>query len=96
MRVAQEMIEAAASDYEPERYEGKTLLVLASDRPPHRNYLAGWQAIVPHNLHTQYVDGHHREFLNLQNVRAIADGILSQLTSSTDDDGGSGGSMGGI
>jgi amino acid adenylation domain-containing protein len=93
MRVAQEMIEAAASDYEPERYEGKTLLVLASDRPPHRNYLAGWQAIVLHNLHTQYVDGHHREFLNLQNVRAIADGILSQLTSSTDDDGGSMGGM---
>ena len=86
MRVAQEMIEAAARDYQPQRYEGKTLLVLASDRPPHRNYLPGWQAIVPHSLHTQYVDGHHRDFLNPQNVRAIADAILSRLKSSTDDD----------
>ncbi|MGA9303873.1 MAG: hypothetical protein WBW31_00580, partial [Candidatus Sulfotelmatobacter sp.] len=71
----------------PQRYGGKTLLVLASDRPPHRNYLPGWQAIVPHNLHTQYVDGHHRDFLNVQNTRAIADAILSGLKSPTDDDG---------
>jgi amino acid adenylation domain-containing protein len=79
MRVAQEMIEAASRAYQPEKYDGKTLLVLASDRPPHRDYLPGWQAIVPHNLHIQYVDGHHRDFLNPQNLRAIADAITFQL-----------------
>jgi len=86
MRVAQEMIEAAARAYQPEKYEGKTLLVLASDRPPHRDYLPGWQAIVPDNLKTQYVDGHHRDFLDAQNVRAIADAIISQLMSTIVDD----------
>ncbi len=86
MRVAQEMIEAAARAYQPQKYEGKTLLVLASDRPPHRDYLPGWQAIVRHNLHTQYVDGHHRDFLEAQNVRIIADAITSQIRPTANDD----------
>ena len=41
------MIEAAALAYQPEKYEGKVLLLLASDRPPHVNFLPGWQAVVP-------------------------------------------------
>jgi thioesterase domain-containing protein len=83
MRIAQEMIEAAAHAYQPENYEGRTLVVLASDRPPHRDFLPGWQAVVPHNLHTQYVNGHHRDLLNAQNARTVADAIISHHKSTT-------------
>jgi thioesterase domain-containing protein/aryl carrier-like protein len=80
MQVVQEMIEAAAFTYRPERYEGRVLLLLASDRPPHVNFLPGWQAIVRRNLHAKYIDAHHSELTNAQNARTIADIILSQLT----------------
>jgi thioesterase domain-containing protein/acyl carrier protein len=78
MRVAQDMIEAAALAYQPETYEGKVLLLLASDHP--LNLLPGWQAVVPRNLHTQYVDGYHRDLLDTRNLRIVADAIVSHLT----------------
>jgi thioesterase domain-containing protein len=84
MRVTQELIEAASRGYQPEKYEGKVLLLLASDRPPHRNFLPGWQAVVPRNLHTHYVDGHHRELEKTQNMQSVADAIVSHLISTID------------
>jgi hypothetical protein len=84
MRVAQEMVEAAAFAYQSEKYEGKMLLLLASERPPHVNFVPGWQAVVHRKLHTGYVDGHHRELMKAQNVRTIADAIVSHLISATD------------
>ncbi|MGD0965467.1 MAG: thioesterase domain-containing protein, partial [Candidatus Acidiferrales bacterium] len=83
MRVAQEMSEAAAFAYQPERYEGKVLLLLASERPPHVNFLPGWQAVVPRNLHTQYLDGHHRDLLKAENVPSIGHAIVSHLMPAT-------------
>ena len=85
MQVAQEMMEIAARAYQPEEYSGTVLLLLASDRPPHMNFLPGWQPLVPGNLHTQYVDGHHGELLNKNNVRSVADAIASHLGCATDD-----------
>jgi thioesterase domain-containing protein len=79
------MIEDAARAYQPEKYEGKVLLLLASDRPPHLNFVPGWKAVVPRNLHTHYVDGHHRELLDGQNVQSVADAIASHLISTIDD-----------
>jgi thioesterase domain-containing protein/acyl carrier protein len=84
LQVAQDMIEAAARAYQPEKYEGKVLLILASDRPPHVNLLPGWQAVVPLSLHTHYVDGHHAELLHKDNVQSVAGAILSHLISTTD------------
>ena len=78
---AQDLIESAALAYRPERYEGKVLLLLASERTPHVNFLPGWQAVVPHNLHTRYMNGYHRELMTAQNVRNIADVINSHLIS---------------
>jgi amino acid adenylation domain-containing protein len=78
-RAAQEMIEAAVSEYHPDRYNGDVLLVLASERPPHMDFLPGWQAVISHNLHVRYVDGHHRDLLDPQNVRNVADAIVSFL-----------------
>jgi|HubBroStandDraft_1064217.scaffolds.fasta_scaffold01508_2 amino acid adenylation domain-containing protein len=84
MGAAQEKIEAAARAYQPEKYEGEVLLLLASDRPPHMNFLPGWQPLIPSNLHTRYVDGHHGELLNKTNVRSVANAVISHLSSRTD------------
>jgi amino acid adenylation domain-containing protein len=83
MRVAQEKIEAAARAYQPEKYVGEVLLLLASDRPSHMNFLPGWQPLVSNNLHTRYVDGHHGELLNKTNVRSVAKAVVSHLRSRT-------------
>jgi amino acid adenylation domain-containing protein len=85
MRINQEMMEAAARAYQPEKYQGKVLLLLATDRPPHENFLPGWQAVVPGNLHVRYVDGHHRELVKPQNLRSVVDAIVSHLTPTTDE-----------
>jgi amino acid adenylation domain-containing protein len=68
-------LEAAAFAYKPERYDGKVLLVLASEHPPHKNFLPGWQAVVSRNLHAQYVEGHRNDLL-VKNVRTVADAII--------------------
>ena len=78
-RVAREILNAAVLAYRPQRYEGKVLLLLASDRPPHLNLLPGWLAVVPGNLHTQYVDAHRRNLLDPENAQTVADAIVSHL-----------------
>jgi len=83
MTIAQEMIEAAAYAYRPEKYKGQVLLLLASGGPFHESFIPGWQAVVPDNLHIQYVDVHHRELLDVQNARSIADAII-HLKATTD------------
>jgi thioesterase domain-containing protein len=85
LRTAYEMVETAASRYHPETYDGKVLLLLASDRPPDVDPLPGWQAIVPRNLHSQYVNGHHSELLKAPYVRGVADAIASHLASESRD-----------
>ena len=72
-------LQAAALAYHPEKYEGKVLLILASERPPHVNLLPGWQKVVPDNLYTRYVDAHHRDFQNENILRGVADVIVSHL-----------------
>jgi len=76
MTVAQEMIEAAAYAYRPDKYEGQVLLLLASGGPFHESFLPGWQAIVARDLHIQYVDVHHRDLLDIENARSIAEAIM--------------------
>ena len=77
------VLQAAALAYKPERYEGKVLLILASERPPHVNYLPGWQKVVPDNLYTRYVGAHHRDFQKERILRNVADVIVSHLPSAT-------------
>jgi amino acid adenylation domain-containing protein len=81
MEVAQQMIETAAFSYRPQRYEGKVLLLLACDGSPRASFLRGWQAVVPYNLHTHYVEGRHEELMNNKNVQGVADVIVSHLKS---------------
>jgi thioesterase domain-containing protein len=76
---AQEMIEAAALTYRPRKYQGKVLLLLASDRPPQVDYLDGWRSVIAGDFHFQYVDGHHSELIRIPHVRGVAEAINSHL-----------------
>jgi amino acid adenylation domain-containing protein len=80
-----EMLQAAALAYQPEKYEGKVLLILAAEHPPHVNFLPGWQKVVPDDLYTRYVDAHHRDFHKEKILRSVADVIVSHLPSATYD-----------
>jgi thioesterase domain-containing protein len=77
--MAQEMIENAAISYYPARYDGEVLLLLPEHSPPRLNFLPGWQSVVPQSLDARHVDGPHRNFITLGNVRAIAEAIESRL-----------------
>jgi thioesterase domain-containing protein/aryl carrier-like protein len=81
--LTQELIEAAALKYQPQKYQGKALLVLASERPPHSNILPGWQAVVS-DLHTEVLNGHHRDLFEANNARRVADAIVAQLSCATE------------
>ena len=81
--LTQELIEAAAMAYEPQKYDGKVLLVLASERPPHSNILPGWQAVVS-DLHTEVLNVHHRDLFKANNARRVADAIVAELGSATE------------
>jgi amino acid adenylation domain-containing protein len=86
VKIAQETVEAAASMYQPRQYDGKVLLLLASERPPHLDFLPGWRAVVPSSLHTQYLDGHHEELTRGPNGQRVADAIFSHLVSAAESD----------
>ena len=79
--IAQEIIEAAARTYRPQKYEGNVLLLLASDRPPGVDFLDGWQAVASNKLQVHYVPGHHSDLIHLPCVRGVADTIKSELNS---------------
>jgi len=85
--VPRSTIDAAARAYRPERYDGKVLLLLASERPPHVNRLPGWQAVVPHNLHVQYLSAHHRDLLKGETARTVAGFIVSHLSFANEAEG---------
>jgi thioesterase domain-containing protein len=82
--VAQKMVRTAVRAYQPKKYDGKVLLLLASDRAPHLNLAPGWESVVaPHNLHIQYLDGHRHDLLKAPKVRNVVDAIVSHLESTT-------------
>ena len=85
MGIAQRTIEVAALKYSPNEYDGKVLLLLASEHPPQVNRLIGWQAVVPRGLQAQYLNSHHRDLLKAENVRIVADALVSQLMATNGD-----------
>lgn len=76
-RRIQRLIETAVSGYRPGKYEGKVLLMLATDRAPHVNFLPGWQSVIPRDLSIEYINGHHSELMDSQNARRVAEAIIS-------------------
>ena len=76
---AHQLANIAADSYRPPKYDGIVLLLLASQRPPHVNYVPGWQAVVTGRLYTHYIDAHHRDLLKSENVKSVAAAIMSHL-----------------
>jgi amino acid adenylation domain-containing protein len=76
--VAHQIIINAAFDFQPAKYEGKVLLLLAKERDPLFDFLPGWKAVV-RDLHAFYVQGRHRELITPHNVSEVAQLIESNL-----------------
>jgi amino acid adenylation domain-containing protein len=89
--IAHRMIVNAALDYQPAKYEGKTLLVMAKERDPLFDFLSGWKSVVT-NLHASYVQGRHLELITSNNASEVANLIQSSLMQCT---AGEGSSIGG-
>jgi amino acid adenylation domain-containing protein len=79
LRIAQELIETASLAYNPRTYDGKVLLLLASEHSPQNNFVPGWQLVVPHHLCVQFVDTHHRDLMKGETVRNVANAIACHL-----------------
>jgi thioesterase domain-containing protein len=89
--IAHRMIVKAALDYQPAKYEGKTLLLMAKERDPLFDFFSGWKSVVS-NLHASYVQGRHLELITSNNASEIANLIQSSLMQCT---AGEGSSIGG-
>jgi amino acid adenylation domain-containing protein len=83
INAAQVISEVAFFKYQPEEYDGKVLLLLAAERPPHVNFQPGWQAVITGELQVQYLDAHHRDLAKAKNMRTVADAIASHLILAT-------------
>jgi nonribosomal peptide synthetase DhbF len=91
--VAHRLIVNAAFDYQPAKYEGKTLLLMAKERDPLFDFLSGWKSVVS-NLHASYVHGRHLELITSNNASEVANVIQSNLMQCTAGEGSSiGGSL---
>ena len=77
--IAQEILEAAAAVYEPPVYEGKVLLLLAGDHPAHINFVPGWQAVVPSNLHVEHFAVHHDDLALSHSVTEVGNVIAAHM-----------------
>jgi len=86
VEIGQELIDIGASVYQPKSYDGRVLLLLASERPPDIDVLPEWQALVPRGLHTQYLDGYHEELTKGLSAQRVADAIFPHLASATEPD----------
>jgi hypothetical protein len=73
------LIESAVFSYRPQEYGGTTLLFLPTEPRPHVKPFLGWQTVGLSDLHTHYVGAYHRELMEPENARDIADAIVSQL-----------------
>jgi hypothetical protein len=81
---AQQLIESAVYDYDPARYGGEALLLLASGRVSHETALAGWRSLIPFTLRTHYINAYHRELMESPNVEQIARAIVHHLPPGND------------
>ena len=78
------LIETAARHYRPQKYNGRVLLLLASDRSRHVNFLPGWRAVMDDNLHVEHIDAHHDDLVLPPVVNIVANAIVSQVAYTTD------------
>jgi amino acid adenylation domain-containing protein len=81
LEIIQETVVAAASRYQPKKYHGKVVLLLASDHV--HDFLSEWQTLGLCNLETHYLNGRHLDLVG-PNVHDLANAMVSHLMSITD------------
>ncbi len=79
--VFQEISEKALFAYTPLPYEGKALLIFASERPSYTDYLPAWQSLISGNLSVRYVKSFHDGLLKPKHARTVAEIIIPHLDS---------------
>ena len=79
-RSAHHLTQAVAYAYQPPKYDGDVLLLLAAERPPYVNLVPGWQSVVTGELYIHHVNAHSRDLLKAENVQEVADAIVSHLS----------------
>lgn len=82
LEIIQEMVQAAASRYQPTEYQGKVVLLLAADHV--HDFLSEWQTLGLRNLQTHYLKGRHLDMLD-QSVHDLANAMVSHLVSTKDE-----------
>ncbi len=81
VNIAQGMLERAAAMFQPRQYDGRVLVVLADERPPHLDFLPAWQKVIPTNLDAQTLPGHHEDLIYGESAHRVAKVIHTHLGS---------------
>jgi amino acid adenylation domain-containing protein len=81
VNIAQGMLERAAAVFQPRQYDGRVLVVLADERPPHLDFLPAWQKVIPANLDAQTLPGHHEDLIYGESAHRVAKVIHTHLGS---------------
>jgi thioesterase domain-containing protein/aryl carrier-like protein len=79
VELAQNMLTEAVGKYQLRRYEGRVLIALATERPPHHDFLPAWQKVLSDDLDIQYLEGYHDELLNGESAHRVAEAIHAHL-----------------
>ena len=77
------MLEAAAARYQPKRYDGRVLLILASERPPHLDFCLLGGRLFPGAFIPNILTGHHEDLVKEESAQRIAEAIHAHLVSVT-------------
>ncbi len=79
VNIAQAMLEKAAAAFQPNQYDGRVLVVLADERPPHLDFLPAWKKVIPNNLDAQTLPGHHEDLIYGDSAHRVAKVIHNYL-----------------
>jgi amino acid adenylation domain-containing protein len=74
-----EFARAAATIYDPPKFDGDVLLIESAQRPPNLDMVSAWQSVVTGRLYVSSIDAHWREILSGTHVYEVADTIVSHL-----------------
>jgi amino acid adenylation domain-containing protein len=80
-----QLTELAARTYQPPKYSGDVLLLLASEHPPYLDLAAGWRPLIDGDVELHYVRAYHRDFLKDENAKHIARTIRCHIPSNPAD-----------
>lgn len=81
VNIAQGLLERAAAAFNPAQYDGRVLVVLADERPPHLDFLPAWKKVIAGDLDAQTLPGHHEDLIYGESAHRVAKVIHTHLGS---------------